>query len=67
MDFISEIEKNVGKKARMDLVPKHPADTLETWSNTGKLEALGYHPDTNVADGIRNFYKWYVTYNEVYK
>ena len=63
MDFIQEIEKNVGKKAIMNLAPKHPADTLETWSNTKKLEALGYEPKTDVSVGIKEFYEWYVEYN----
>jgi len=45
------------------MAPQHPADTLETFSNTGKLETLGYHPTTNIEDGIRNFYKWYMEYN----
>ena len=65
MDFITEIEKNTGKKAIKDLQPKHPADTLETWSNTGKLESLGYHPTTSIPEGIANFYKWYKEYHGV--
>jgi len=63
MDFIEEIEKNTGKKAIKNLVPKHPADTLETWSNTSKLESLGYCPDTNISVGIKNFYEWYMEYH----
>lgn len=66
MDFVYEIEKNVGKEAIKILAPKHPADTKETWSNTSKLQALGYSPKTDVSVGIENFYKWYKTYNEVY-
>jgi UDP-glucuronate 4-epimerase len=62
MDFISEIEKNTGKTAIKKMAPQHPADTLETFSNTSKLEALGYHPSTNIEDGIRNFYEWYMEY-----
>ena len=65
MDFIKEIEKNTGKEAIMNLAPKHPADTQETWSNTSKLEALGYHPTTNVEEGILKFYEWYKSYNGV--
>lgn len=65
MDFIDEIELNTGKKAIRDLQPKHPADTLETWSNTSKLEALGYHPTTSIKEGVNNFYKWYVEYHGV--
>jgi UDP-glucuronate 4-epimerase len=62
MDFISEIEKNTGKTAIKLMAPQHPADTLETFSNTSKLETLGYHPSTNIEDGIRNFYEWYMEY-----
>lgn len=65
MEFIEEIEKNTGKVARKLLAPKHPADTLETWSNTEKLQALGYVPKTDVSVGIENFYKWYKEYHGV--
>ena len=65
MDFINEIEKNTGKTAIKDLAPKHPADTLETWANTSKLEALGYQPKTDVSVGIEKFYEWYKQYNGV--
>jgi UDP-glucuronate 4-epimerase len=65
MDFISEIEKNTGKEAIKNLVPKHPADTLETWSNTTKLQSLGYEPKVSIAEGVRRFYEWYKNYHEV--
>lgn len=63
MDFVEEIEKNVGQKADINLAPRHPADTLETWSNTNKLQQLGYNPSTDVKQGISNFYNWYVEYH----
>lgn len=65
MDFISEIEKNTGKEAIKNLAPKHPADTLETWSNTAKLQSLGYEPKVSIAEGVRRFYEWYKNYHEV--
>ena len=65
MDFISEIEKNTGKQAIKNLAPKHPADTLETWSNTSKLEALGYQPKVSIAEGVERFYEWYKEYNGI--
>lgn len=64
MDFVREIEKNCGVEAKIILAPKHPADTLETWSNTKKLEALGYEPKTDVSVGIKNFFDWYKGYHE---
>lgn len=63
MDFITEIENNCGKEADKLLAPKHPADTLETWSNTAKLQALGYNPKTDVSEGIKNFFEWYKEYH----
>lgn len=65
MDFIGEIEKNTGKEAIKNLAPKHPADTLETWSNTTKLQSLGYSPRVSIAEGVRRFYEWYKNYHEV--
>jgi len=65
MDFITEIEKNVGKEAIKNLAPKHPADTLETWSNTAKLQTLGYRPKVSIAEGVERFYEWYKTYNGI--
>ena len=58
MDFINEIEKNTGKDAIKNLAPKHPADTLETWSDTTKLQALGYQPKVSIAEGVERFYEW---------
>ena len=65
MEFIEEIEKNTGKEAIKNLAPKHPADTLETWANTEKLEKLGYKPTTDVSVGIAKFYDWYKEYNNI--
>jgi len=65
LDFIGEIEKQTGKKAIKNLAPKHPADTLETWSNTAKLQALGYDPKVSIAEGVERFYEWYKTYNGI--
>jgi UDP-glucuronate 4-epimerase len=65
MEFIEEIENNVGEEAIKDMQPKHPADTLETWSNTDKLASLGYRPSTDVKVGVAEFYKWYKQYNGV--
>ena len=65
MDFINEIEKNTGKEAIKNLAPKHPADTLETWSDTSKLGALGYQPKVSIAECVERFYDWYKTYNGI--
>lgn len=66
LDFVSAIEDCCGKKAITELVEKHPADTVETWSSTKKLEAYGYKPKTSIKEGVREFYEWYVDYTSKY-
>jgi UDP-glucuronate 4-epimerase len=63
MDFVKAIGDNVGHEAQVNLAPRHPADTLETWSNTEKLQELGYKPTTDIQTGVANFYKWYKEYH----
>lgn len=65
MDFVHEIEKNIGKEAIKEMVPRHPADTQATWSDTSKLQALGYKPTTSIKQGVANFVDWYKEYYEV--
>ena len=65
LDFVDEIEKNLDRVAERHLAPKHPADVPETWSDTTKLQALGYKPTTSIEDGIREFITWYKKYYKV--
>ena len=62
MDFIRHIEINVGKEAEKIMAPRHPAVALETWSDTTKLEALGYNPSTPISEGVKKFVEWYKNY-----
>lgn len=59
MDFINQIELHMGRPIRKNLVARHPADTLETWSDTTKLQALGWRPTTSIPDGVARFCEWY--------
>jgi len=66
MDFIKEIENNLGRTAEINLLPMHPADSKETWSNTTKLRDItGWEPKTNVVDGVKQFIDWYKTFYKV--
>ena len=62
MEFIDHIEKNLGKTAEKVYKPKHPADALETWSDTTKLQALGYEAKTPIAEGVAKFIEWHRNY-----
>ena len=64
MDFISEIEKNIGKKAIREFAPIQPGDVVETVADISKIKELCYVPETNIDSGIKNFISWY---NSFYK
>ena len=64
-DFVTELENYIGKKAIIELWPKHPADVPATWSDTSKLQRLGYKPTTAIATGVGKFVDWYRTYYNV--
>ena len=65
MDFVEAIEKELGRKGEYDLVPAHPADVPATWSDTSKLQKLGYKPTTPVSEGVKHFVSWYKEYYNV--
>jgi UDP-glucuronate 4-epimerase len=60
MDFIGEIEKQLGKKAIINYKPLQPGDVVASHADVQDLaEDFGYRPATTVAEGIREFIKWY--------
>ena len=65
MDFVQEIEKNLDREAIIRYSPMHPADNQDTWSDTTKLQALGYKPKVSMEEGVANFVEWYKTYHKV--
>jgi UDP-glucuronate 4-epimerase len=62
LDFINEIEKNLGKSAEKNMMPMQPGDVEATEADISKIEKLGYSPSTNVDIGVREFIKWYREY-----
>ncbi len=63
MDFIEEIEKNLGKTTEKNMMPIQPGDVPKTWSDTSSLEKeTGYKSYTSIEEGIKEFIKWYLEY-----
>ena len=63
MDFITAIEKSLGKEAKKNFMDIQPGDVPRTEADVTDLEEnLGYKPDTKVQDGIDAFIKWYRKY-----
>lgn len=65
MEFVDHIEKNLGRVAIKEYAPMHPADAQATWSDTTKLQKLGYKPTTDIATGVERFVTWYKSYYKV--
>jgi UDP-glucuronate 4-epimerase len=63
MDFIGAIEKALGKKAEIELLPLQPGDVPDTYANvTDLVEQFHYKPATPVDQGVANFIAWYRDY-----
>ena len=63
MDYITAIEKALGKKAVKELLPLQPGDVPDTFADVSDLvEQFHYQPVTAVKDGIQEFVNWYRNY-----
>ena len=63
MDFIDEIEKQLGIPAIKNLMPIQPGDVPSTYADTSALQQdFGYKPNTSIATGVKNFVEWYRKY-----
>ncbi len=64
LDFITEIERCVGKAAIRTYLPMQPGEVTATFANTRLLQALtGFQPRVRVAEGVANFVAWYRDYH----
>ena len=60
MDFIKEIEINMGKEAKKEFLPMQPGDVYQTYADTSKLQKeIGYCPEVSLHDGIKKFIDWF--------
>jgi UDP-glucuronate 4-epimerase len=63
MDFIGAIETALGTTAKKEFLPMQPGDVTATCADIDALvDAIDYHPQMAVQDGINNFIAWYLEY-----
>lgn len=63
LDFIKEIEKNVGLEARKQMLPMQLGDVYQTWADTSDLEVnFNYKPGTSIHTGVKNYVHWFKEY-----
>jgi UDP-glucuronate 4-epimerase len=54
MNFIHEIERNLGKKAKIEFKPMQQGDVKATYANIEKLESyLNFKPKTSIEKGVK--------------
>ena len=60
MDFISNIEKELGIEAKKEFMAMQKGDVQNTLSDTFELQKLiGFKPQTTLKNGIKKFINWY--------
>lgn len=66
LDYIKEIENNLGIEAQKNMMPMQPGDVPATSADISKArEMLGYKPETSVKEGVKNFINWYREYYQI--
>jgi UDP-glucuronate 4-epimerase len=63
IDFVHEIESNLGIEAQKEMLPMQPGDVERTWADVSNLQRdYNYKPTTDVKTGVGNFIEWYKTF-----
>ena len=66
MDYIRELEKQIGKKAEIEFLPKQPGDVENTEADTALLdETVDFTPQIGIEEGIGKFVNWFREYHNV--
>ncbi|MEG3658582.1 NAD-dependent epimerase [Arenibacter palladensis] len=66
LDFIKEIEKNLGRIATKEMLPIQPGDVQKTWANIDRLiQDYDYQPTTDITDGVKSFTDWYCNFYNI--
>ena len=64
--YIELLEKELGKKANLNMLPLQPGDVPDTYADVNDLiNEVGYTPSTPIEEGIARFVEWYRDYYEV--
>ena len=66
MYFIETLEKAIGKTAKKEFLPMQPGDVYQTYADVSELmHDFNFKPSTSIADGLREFAKWYKEYYNI--
>ncbi|GFI45587.1 dTDP-glucose 4,6-dehydratase [Lachnospiraceae bacterium] len=63
MDYISVLEKCLGREAKKEFLPMQPGDVYETYADVQDLmEDYGFKPATSIEEGLGKFAEWFLGY-----
>jgi UDP-glucuronate 4-epimerase len=66
LEFVATLERCLGRKAEIQLLPMQPGDVPSTMADVTELaNAIGFRPRTTVEQGITAFVEWYKDYYRV--
>lgn len=66
MAYIGALEKQLGMKARLEMLPMQDGDVPATFADvTALYEDFGYKPGVTIEEGIARFVSWYMEYYQV--
>ena len=63
LDYITALEKALGKTAQKNLLPLQAGDVPATYANIDSLtDLIQFKPNTSVNEGVKKFVSWYRAY-----
>jgi UDP-glucuronate 4-epimerase len=64
--YIEVLERCLGRKATMEMLPLQPGDVPDTEADvSGLVDRVGYEPKVGVEEGVARFVAWYRAYHQV--
>ena len=63
LHYIEVLEKNLGRKATLNMMPLQAGDVPNSWADVSELKnEVGYRPETSIDKGVKAFVSWYTSY-----
>lgn len=63
MDFVTTLEKYLGREAKKEFLPMQPGDVYQTYADVTELmKDYGFKPETPMEEGMRRFVEWFKEY-----
>lgn len=67
-DFISTLERVIGRPAKLEMKPMQPGDVPDTYADVSDLKRdFDFQPNTSIEDGLTRFWTWYKDFYTVKK